>query len=695
MSPQSDTLHSFDHVKAPNWHDGSVLNPPATISGFDTFKELRLSPELSQAIEGVGYVTPTPVQSGCIPLALAGIDLIVQSPTGSGKTASFAIPTLELLEAGKKRVEALVLCPTRELAKQVADEFERLGAPKGISVATVYGGTGFTKQIKDLETAQVVCATPGRLLDLLQRRALSLHHLKVFILDEADEMLNMGFEKDLNAIVEKLPSVRQNLLFSATVTEDIQKLAAHILTSPEFLTFSEDKVSADEVKHTFYSVSGMGRLRDLLKVLEYEAPDNAIIFANTREETFLVTNFLKKHSYNVEVLNGDLAQNEREETLLKLRKGEIDFLVATDVAARGIDISDLGHVFNLTLPDSPEVYVHRTGRTGRAGRSGVAISLISPREIGTYYVLRKVFKIEFEERELPAPEAIAARREERAFRKLLQRLDGQKGLNYGEHLPFADHLLTAEDPRPLIAKLLAYFVAGKEDFAFGAIEPLRPVSQDANPQRLRNGRPVNPRPQRPARPEPAPVAPPEEDDDEAEELEASDAITAEATPEPPAEAPQPDERDERDDEAAPAEGERRGRERRGRGRDRDRDRDRDRGRGRGRRDDREEREERVEAAPVAREVDLADDEEDDDYEAVDGMVKLHLNVGSGRLKDEDSVVQLVCELARITADACGPVTLRRRFSYIHVREEQARAIIDALTGQSVAGIDLKAAFARR
>lgn len=391
----------FAHIKAPNWSTDGMT---AAKQVAKTFADFHLGDEIRKALDEVGYVNPTPVQSSCLPLVLAGLDLIVQSQTGTGKTAAFAIPTLEMLEPGTRQVEALILAPTRELAKQIQAEFDRLGTHKKVPVACVYGGTGFQQQYDDLENAQVVCATPGRLLDLLKRKALSLEHLKLFILDEADEMLNMGFEKELDAIVEFLPETRQSLLYSATVGEDIKRISSHILTYPEFVSISGDNIAAKEVEHIYYMVTGLGRLWDLNRVIEVEQPESAIVFCNTRDDSFLVANFLRKQGYVADVLNGDLPQKDREKTLARLRKGELRFLVATDVAARGIDISDLSHVLNFSLPESPETYVHRTGRTGRAGKKGVALSLISPREIGTFYFLRRIYKMELIERQLPTVE---------------------------------------------------------------------------------------------------------------------------------------------------------------------------------------------------------------------------------------------------------------------------------------------------
>lgn len=428
-----------------------------------SFDDFYLSAEMRQALKAVGYKRPTPVQAETIPLTLAGIDLIVQSQTGSGKTAAFAIPTIERLEPNPGVVEVLVLTPTRELANQVCSEFENLSQFKTFESTAIYGGSSYEKQYKALETAQIVCATPGRLLDLCRRGRADLSNLRMFCLDEADEMMSMGFREELQAIVEFLPEERQSLLFSATVDEDIKALASGMLYYPEYISLSGDQVAAEAVKHVYYRVNGISRGRDLIKVLEYENPASALIFANTRDETFEVTQFLKRHGYNVEVLNGELAQKQRERTLKALRDDKIDFIVATDVAARGIDISGLSHVFNYRLPKSAEVYIHRTGRTGRAGERGRAITLLSPAEMATHFDINTHYDIEIEHRELPSAHEIIEAKQTHRVRDLSKKVLSIDRLPYGSKLGVARQFLAApapdgdvDDPRAdVLARLFA------------------------------------------------------------------------------------------------------------------------------------------------------------------------------------------------------------------------------------------------
>lgn len=431
---------------------------------FDSF---YLSDEMLHALKSVAYHTPTPAQVASIPLIMAGIDIIVQAQTGSGKTAAFAIPVIEMLEHNPGKIEVLVIVPTRELAGQVSKEFQRLGAFKHLSATAIYGGTSYEAQHEALKTAQIVVATPGRLLDHINRGTIVLKDLRILCLDEADEMLSMGFRDDIEAVITHLPEERQSLLFSATITDDIKNLANRILFYPEFITLSTDSVATSDVTHVYYNVRGVGRPRDLIKVIEFADPDSAIIFANTKDDTFTVTSFLKRHGYRADVLNGDLPQSEREKTLAALRSGKIDFIVATDVAARGIDISDLSHVFNYALPDSAEVYIHRSGRTGRAGKKGIAISLIAPTEVTTFFQITKLYDVKMQKREMPTTLDIVKARQASALERLSDRLDGYARLPFSSKLGMAEQLLgkpleapstetpTEHEHVKLVARLLA------------------------------------------------------------------------------------------------------------------------------------------------------------------------------------------------------------------------------------------------
>ncbi|MEZ4436928.1 MAG: DEAD/DEAH box helicase [bacterium] len=370
----------------------------------------------------MGYERPTPVRQSAIPLVASGRDLMVQSQTGTGKTAAFGIPLIEALGDKAQGIGGLVLCPTRELAKQVADEFNRLGKHGRLRTVSVYGGASLEKQVAEMRFAHIVVGTPGRVLDHLRRRTLRLDKLRMLVLDEADEMLSMGFAQELDAIMRFVPDERQTLLFSATIPEDIKRYARRYMKEPEFLSLIEENVAADDVEHHYYMVSGVGRPRELVQVIEYEQPESAIIFTNTRQDSELVARYLQRQGYNAEYLNGDLPQRERERIMQLTKEKNLRFLCATDIAARGIDISELSHVINYVLPESPEVYIHRTGRTGRAGAKGTAISLIGPREIGVYYYLKRIYNVALQERSVPTQAEIELRREERRTDTLVEEI---------------------------------------------------------------------------------------------------------------------------------------------------------------------------------------------------------------------------------------------------------------------------------
>ncbi len=373
-----------------------------------TFSDLRLSPEVSRALDSLNFTTPTPVQAATYEPACEGKDLIVQARTGTGKTFAFGLPLIDRLVKNGEGHQALVLAPTRELCLQTANEFSKLAVNKKLRTTAIYGGASFQKQVEELTgsdgspAAEMISGTPGRVLDHIERGTIDASKIRFLVLDEADEMLSMGFAKELHAIIEKLPNARQTMMFSATVDDDVKRLAKKYMREPKFIALSGDVVGAQGIKHEFFFVSGVARVNDLAKILEIENPESAIIFCNTKADTESVTNDLQRRGFPAELLNGDLPQSERERVLDRVRRGEARYLVATDVAARGIDVSHLTHVINYTLPEAVEQYVHRTGRTGRAGRTGNAIALVGPQEVGQLYYLRLQYRIFPIERSLPS-----------------------------------------------------------------------------------------------------------------------------------------------------------------------------------------------------------------------------------------------------------------------------------------------------
>jgi len=452
---------------APPGLEALAAGGPAKTAG-PLFADLGLRSEVLSALEAMGFQRAMDVQAATIPLVRKGKDLMVQSRTGSGKTAAFGIPFVnDVVDPSLKAVQAIVLLPTRELALQVASELARIAAHLPVTVAPIYGGAPMGRQVEQLrDGAQIVCGTPGRVLDHLRRGSLNLDQVRCAVLDECDEMLSMGFQEDIENILEQTPSARQTLLFSATVPEGIQRLSRRFLKTPEFLKLSADFVGVHEIRHVYYSIPAINREQELLRILNFEDPKTAIIFCNTREETGRVAEFLRKQGFNAEAISSDLGQSDREKVMAETRAGRVKFLVATDVAARGIDIEGLSHVFNYTFPESPEVYIHRTGRTGRAGKHGTAISLIGPTEVGSFYYLKLLYKIKPEERALPSEAEIRSHREGERVLQLRQLLVAS-GEPTSEWKSLARRLMIALDGESLVAALLAR--------SFGSIEGMPSV----------------------------------------------------------------------------------------------------------------------------------------------------------------------------------------------------------------------------
>jgi len=387
-----------------------AAEPPPAEPAPPSFDDLGLHPDVKLALDEMGYFTPTAVQTAVYKPVSEGKDLLVQSRTGTGKTTAFGLPTISKLIPTHRAPQALILAPTRELALQVSRELTQLGKHRGILVEPIYGGAPIGKQIKALrDGVHIIVGTPGRVLDHIGRRTLDCSTVQTFILDECDEMLSMGFLEDIERVVSHLPDKKQTLLFSATMPDEVTRYARRHMRVPEQISLSRDGISVNEIHHAYYIVSGIARSRDLLKIIFAENPESAIIFCNTRDETTMVARFLQKQGLDAEPLSSDLAQNDRERVMGRMKQHSLRFLCATDVAARGIDISNLSHVINYSVPESPEIYVHRTGRTGRAGKKGTALSLVGPRELGNFRYVRLQFGIKPEERLLPKDEIFIGR----------------------------------------------------------------------------------------------------------------------------------------------------------------------------------------------------------------------------------------------------------------------------------------------
>jgi ATP-dependent RNA helicase DeaD len=378
----------------------------------EAFTKLELHPLLVQTVAELGYAEPTPIQSAIIPAMLARRDVIGQAQTGTGKTAAFALPILQNLKTNQKHVQSLVLAPTRELAIQVAEAIHQYGRHLDVSVLAVYGGQPYGRQIGRLKKGvDVVVGTPGRLLDLIRQTALNIGKVSSVVLDEADEMLSMGFSEDIEAILEVTPAERQTALFSATLPLRIRRLAGRYMRDPQSFTVGPKEVTVAALEQRYYLVNEADKLSALTRLIEAEAVSSALIFAQTRLGTGELVNALSVRGIPAEALNGDLSQDAREKVLERFRKNQIKVLVATDVAARGLDIDDISHVINFDLPRDPEIYVHRVGRTGRAGKTGIAISLLAPAERWRLSRIETFTKQKMKKCDLPTVEDIQQRRD--------------------------------------------------------------------------------------------------------------------------------------------------------------------------------------------------------------------------------------------------------------------------------------------
>ena len=376
------------------------------------FSDLGLPDSLLQALREVGYETPSPIQAATIPPLLAGHDMIGQAQTGTGKTAAFALPALARLEATASKPQVLVLAPTRELAIQVAEAFQKYAHHiPGFHVLPIYGGQSYQPQLAALKRGvHVVVGTPGRVIDHLERGSLDLSQLRMLVLDEADEMLRMGFIDDVEAVLKKTPPTRQVALFSATMPAQIKRIAQTYLKDPVEVAIKAQTTTAENIRQRFWMVSGVNKLDALTRIMEAEPFDAMIIFARTKLGTDELAEKLAARGFNAAAINGDVEQKLRERTIQRLKDGQIDVLVATDVAARGLDVDRISHVLNYDIPYDTESYVHRIGRTGRAGRKGEAILFVAPRERGMLGAIERATRQKIEQMNLPSVDAVNERR---------------------------------------------------------------------------------------------------------------------------------------------------------------------------------------------------------------------------------------------------------------------------------------------
>ncbi|MBU4532390.1 MAG: DEAD/DEAH box helicase [Candidatus Desulforudaceae bacterium] len=417
-----------------------------------TFEELNLKPELLKAIDAMGFESPTPIQAGTIPPLLAGRDILGQAQTGTGKTAAFGLPLLNKIDPDGG-LQGLVICPTRELAVQVAMEITNLGRFLRLRAIPVYGGQSIDHQIRSLRMRpqpQVVVATPGRLMDHLRRRTIDLRGLSTVIMDEADEMLDMGFLEDIQYILSKCPSERQSMLFAATMPSEIRELAKSFMQNPEVVAFRGIELTAPLIEQRYYEVHPRQKVETLCRILDVESPGSAIIFCNTKRGADDLVQNLRLRGYSAEVLHGDLSQRERDSVMTRFRQGQIELLIASDVASRGLDISHVTHVINYDIAQSPDSYVNRVGRTGRAGREGVAITLVAPREAKHLRFIEGSIGKKIKRHTLPTLEEAIERRQQQLVERIIENLDG----SLAEYRPMAARLLDEYESVDLLAVAL-------------------------------------------------------------------------------------------------------------------------------------------------------------------------------------------------------------------------------------------------
>lgn len=462
-----------------------------------TFQDFGLSSEVLKSMDDMGFTQPTPIQEKAIPLLLAGAkDFIGLASTGTGKTAAFGIPLVEKINSSTKHTQGLVLSPTRELALQVADQLQKLGKHKGLRVVTIYGGASYRTQMEGLKKgAHIIVATPGRLVDFIEQKMIQLNHAQTLVLDEADEMISMGFKEDLEFILkathseESAASQRaacRTWLFSATMSRDIRRVADTYLENPETIEVAKTQSASELVEQIYYTVKDEHKNEVISRLLQIHHDFHGIIFCQTKMEVIELEDVLQKRGFKVASLHGDKQQKEREITLRKFRSGEARVLVATDVAARGLDVKELTHVVNHSLPWDVESYIHRIGRTGRAGQKGTAISLINPRQVSSLRRLQNVTRTQLKKGQIPTSDQVAVLRLERFMQQLTAvKSEGRKfqlALSMFQDLVKKDEsgLLTLASPELLarvITALHPELLAEKDydlDFMKGPLESRRP-----------------------------------------------------------------------------------------------------------------------------------------------------------------------------------------------------------------------------
>ncbi len=416
------------------------------------FEEMGLSQPLLQAVFSMGFETTTPIQELAIPPAIAGRDLIGQAQTGTGKTAAFGIPMIEKIGTGRGKIEGLVVTPTRELAVQVAEELNTIGQVKGIRALPIYGGQDINRQIRALKNRpQIIVGTPGRLMDHMRRKTLRLMQVSTVVLDEADEMLNMGFIEDIETILKEVPEDRQTLLFSATMPKPIQELARKFLKDPETIRVKSREMTVPSTEQYYMEIQERQKFDILCRVLDMHAPERAIVFGRTKRRVDELHEALNNRGYSAEGIHGDLTQARRDSVMNSFKRGFTEILVATDVAARGLDIGDVTHIYNFDIPQDPESYVHRIGRTGRLGKAGVALTFVTARELEHLKLIETMTKRRIIHQTAPTMSQALEGQQRLTAEKIIQVAESE---DLGEYKAFAQSLLEENDSVTLLCAAL-------------------------------------------------------------------------------------------------------------------------------------------------------------------------------------------------------------------------------------------------
>ncbi|MDN4606334.1 DEAD/DEAH box helicase [Sporosarcina highlanderae] len=448
------------------------------------FSELNISESTQNALLRMGFEEATPIQEGTITYGMEGRDVIGQAQTGTGKTAAFGIPIIEKIDVNNPSVQALVIAPTRELAIQVSEEIYKIGYGKRARVLTVYGGQEIGRQIRALRNnPQIIVGTPGRILDHINRRTLKLNNVQTLVLDEADEMLNMGFIEDINTILEAVPAERQTLLFSATMPPAIRKIAETFMKEPEIVKIKSKEMTVENIDQFFVKAQEREKFDVLSRLLNVHQPELAIIFGRTKRRVDELSHALSIRGYLAEGIHGDLTQAKRMSVLRQFKDNKIDILVATDVAARGLDISGVTHVYNFDIPQDPESYVHRIGRTGRAGKSGMAVTFVTPREMGYLRVVEETTKKRMTPLQ-PPTEDEALIGQQRLAVEQLEELIAKNNLN--DYLPLASELLEKFDAKEIVAAAIRSLTKEPDDTPVKITEE-RPLPNRKTQSRDRGG----------------------------------------------------------------------------------------------------------------------------------------------------------------------------------------------------------------